>query len=131
MNAHFFWRQIQIFCRSTDLYFYFFCSTLTYIQIMLCAHIIDDVVRKDVTSDLYRFIADNASKGNYSNFCCASANINNHISFRLHDINPDSDCSSHWFMNQIDFFTIDAFARFFYGTHFHFSNSRRDTNHHS
>src|SRR5690606_39144092 len=98
-----------------------FSSTFPNIKIVLGAHVVNYIVGKYITRNLNRLVANNTSKGDHCDLGGSSSYINDHISFRLHDIDPDTYCCGHGFMNKIYFLTVYTLCTFLNGTHFNFS----------
>src|SRR5690606_27919926 len=130
LNVHFIWWYLKIFGRSTNLNFYLFSSTLPNIKVVLRTHIIYNVICEDIPGNFNRLVTHNSSKSNNRDLGSTSTYIHDHISFWLHNINSNSNSSSHWLVDQIHFFAIHPFCTLFYRTHFHLGNSRWDTYHH-
>ena len=110
--------------------FDFFCSTLTDQQIVLSAHVFQNIQVEFIPSNADTFIANNTTQSDNCNFSSTTTDINNHISLRLGDIDSNTNSSCHRFVYQINFFGTTALGAILYGTFFNFSDTRWNTNNH-
>jgi hypothetical protein len=67
-------------------------------------------------------VTNDTRKCNYRNTGSASANINDHVPDWFLYINPDTQSSSHWLMNQIHFFGACLLSAITNGPFFHLGN---------
>ena len=99
-------------------------------DIVLPFHVIHDIVGQFVASDTDRLIANNTRQCDNRNLCGTPANINDHISDRLFNIQSDTQGSRHGFVYQVCFFAVHVVGRVKYRAFFYFGDTTGDTNDH-
>ena len=97
---------------------------------MLGAHVVGNVVGKNITGNFNRLVADNSAQGKNRNLGGSATDVNNHVPFGLKHINAYTDCSSHGLVNEVDLFGVGVLCRVAYGALFDFGNSAWNANHH-
>src|SRR5688572_22345088 len=97
---------------------------------MLTSHVIENVAVEGITRHADRLIADNPRKGDYRDIGSTPADINNHVTDGLFNIDTCSDGRSDRFIDHVNFFCSGVFGRVAYGTLLYLGDPRRNTDHH-
>ena len=100
-------------------------------HVMLTTHVFLNIGRKVIAGHLDAIIRNNTAKRNHGDLCCATANVNNHISFRCINVQTYTDGGCHWFINQENVTPTCMLCRIAHSTKLHFRRARRDANHHA
>ena len=117
--------------RRPHIYFYLLSRSFSNQNVMLTPHVIFNVTRKLVPSNSDICVGHNPSKCNYSDLRCASSDIDDHIAHRFLNIDADSNCSGHRFMNEIDILASCMLCRILYSAFLYICDPRRDAYDHS
>src|SRR5882757_5799467 len=98
---------------------------------MITAQSLHDIRSELISCDTDRLVADDTSQCNDRDTRRTTANINDHITDGLFHVNPDTQSSRHWLMDQVDFFGASLLGTVPDGSFLHFGDAGRYTDHHS
>ncbi|MNE42021.1 hypothetical protein D3C80_1361270 [compost metagenome] len=98
---------------------------------MLTTHVVNNISVEVITRNTNRLVTNNTTQCNYRNFGGTTTYINDHITHWLFNIDTNTDCCSHRFMDKIYFFCSGNLSRVTYSTFLYFGNTRRYTDNHT
>ena len=108
-----------------------FSHTLTHLDIVLTSHVFLNISSQDITCNTQAFVSNNTAKADYCNLCASSTYIHNHVTLGCQYVKPDTDCGSHWLVDQIYFTAAGMLSTVSYSAKLYFGRTARYTNHHS
>src|ERR1700744_6103957 len=112
---------------SANFYFDLFGSTVADHDIVLAANVLNDIRVEVIPRNTDRLIAHYTRQCDNSDLGSTTANIDDHVAHWFFHINTDTYGSSHWLVDEVNFFGACNFGAVAYGAFFHLGNTRGNT----